>query len=76
MNGAESSRLDDLKEEELSQRDGIGIVYIPLVPNPRVPDFDPLSISTWRREVLPDESQNLLDTAEVICFLKLSFIEC
>lgn len=59
-----SSRLDDLEEEELSQRDGIGIVYVPLVPNSAIPDFDPSSISTWRREVLPDESQNLLDIAQ------------
>ncbi|GJJ06102.1 hypothetical protein Clacol_000291 [Clathrus columnatus] len=63
-NGSESSRLDDLEEEDLYQRDGIGIVYIPLVPNIKIPDFDPSSISTWRREVLPNESQNLLDTAE------------
>ena len=50
----------------LLQRDGIGVVYIPLVPNERrVPGFDPLGISTWRREVSPEESQRLLDVAEV-----------
>lgn len=61
-----SARLDDLDEAALLQRDGIAVVYIPLMPNDRrVPDFDPFSISTWRREVSPDESQKLLDVAEV-----------
>lgn len=60
-----SSRLDDLDEDALIKRDGIGVVYIPLVPNERkVPDFDPSTISTWRREVAPEESQALLDVAE------------
>ncbi|KAI0764706.1 FabD/lysophospholipase-like protein [Fomes fomentarius] len=60
-----SARLDDLDEAALLQRDGIAVVYIPLMPNDRrVPDFDPFSISTWRREVSPDESQKLLDVAE------------
>ncbi|KAI0777421.1 FabD/lysophospholipase-like protein [Trametes elegans] len=60
-----SARLDDLDEAALMQRDGIAVVYIPLVPNERaVPSFDPFSISTWRREVTPDESQRLLDVAE------------
>ena len=62
----DSSRLDDLDEEALLQRDGIGVVYIPLAANERrIPDFDPAVISTWRREVKPQESQALLDTAEV-----------
>ena len=61
-----SARLDELDETALLQRDGIGVVYIPLVPNERrVPGFDPLGISTWRREVSPEESQRLLDVAEV-----------
>lgn len=62
----DSSRLDDLDEEALLRRDGIGVVYIPLAPNPRMaPGFDPSVISTWRREVKAEESQALLDTAEV-----------
>ncbi|CDO78125.1 hypothetical protein BN946_scf184725.g4 [Trametes cinnabarina] len=60
-----SARLDDLDEAALLQRDGIAVVYIPLMPNDRrVPGFDPFSISTWRREVSPDESQQLLDVAQ------------
>ncbi|KAI8973120.1 FabD/lysophospholipase-like protein [Trametes punicea] len=60
-----SARLDDLDEAALLQRDGIAVVYIPLMPNERrVPGFDPFSISTWRREVAPEESQQLLDVAE------------
>ncbi|TBU41999.1 FabD/lysophospholipase-like protein [Dichomitus squalens] len=60
-----STRLDELDEAALLQRDGIGVVYIPLIPNVRrVPGFDPLSISTWRREVSTEESQKLLDVAE------------
>ena len=61
-----SARIDELDEAALLQRDGIAVVYIPLMPNDRrVPGFDPYSISTWRREVSPDESQKLLDVAEV-----------
>ncbi|OJT06010.1 Cytosolic phospholipase A2 zeta [Trametes pubescens] len=60
-----SARLDDLDEAALLKRDGIAVVYIPLVPNDaRVPGFDPFSVSTWRREVAAQESQNLLDVAE------------
>ena len=65
-NELDSSRLDDLDEEALLKRDGIGIVYIPLGPNEaRVPGFDPFVISTWRREVTAEESQALLDVSEV-----------
>ncbi|KAI0655037.1 FabD/lysophospholipase-like protein [Cubamyces menziesii] len=60
-----SARLDDLDEAALLRRDGIAVVYIPLMPNERrVPGFDPFSISTWRREVSQEESQCLLDVAE------------
>ncbi|KAI0078788.1 FabD/lysophospholipase-like protein [Panus rudis PR-1116 ss-1] len=68
-----SSRLDDLDEEALLRRDGLGVVYIPLAPNERkAPGFDPFTISTWRREVAPEESQSLLDVAEV-CACKTNF---
>lgn len=64
-NEADSSRLDDLDEDALLKRDGIGVVYIPLAPNEaRVPGFDPFIVSTWRREVTAEESQALLDVAE------------
>lgn len=56
----------DIETEALSERDGIAIVYMPLVPNVRrVPDYDPTTLSTWTREVNPEESQKLLDIAEV-----------
>ena len=65
-NPADSSRLDDLDEAALLRRDGIGVVYIPLAANEaRVPGFDPSVVSTWRREVTAEESQALLDVAEV-----------
>lgn len=71
----EPSRLDELDEAALLRRDGIGIVYIPLAPNERrVPGFDPFSISTWRREVTADESQSILDVAEVSCRLATAVI--
>ncbi|KAJ3554539.1 hypothetical protein NM688_g3054 [Phlebia brevispora] len=60
-----SSRLDDLDEDALLTRDGIGVVYIPLAPNElKMPGFDPFVISTWRREVSVEESQALLDVAQ------------
>ena len=65
-NESDSSRLDDLDEDSLLRRDGIGVVYIPLAPNEaRVPGFDPFVVSTWRREVTAEESQALLDVSEV-----------
>lgn len=65
-NETDSSRLDDLDEDALMKRDGIGIVYIPLAPNEaRVPGFDAFVVSTWRREVTAEESQAILDVAEV-----------
>ncbi|KAI0746311.1 FabD/lysophospholipase-like protein [Daedaleopsis nitida] len=60
-----SARLDDLDEAALLERDGIAVVYIPLVPNERrVPGFDPFAVSTWRREVSREESEQLLRVAE------------
>ena len=65
-NGSDSSRLDDLDEDALLERDGIGIVYIPLAANDdEVPGFDPFSVSTWRRELTMEESQALLDVSAV-----------
>jgi len=62
---AEQSRFEGLSEEELVKRDGIGIVYMPLVPNPNVPGLDPTLISTWRREMDPEETEKLLTVAKV-----------
>lgn len=62
---AEQSRFEDLTEEQLAQRDGIGIVYMPLIPNANVaPGWDPSTISTWRREMDPRETENLLSVAK------------
>jgi phospholipase A2 len=53
-------------ESELSKRDGIGIVYIPLIRNDEAaPGFDPLDVSTWRRELSIEESDRLLSVAKV-----------
>ena len=62
---ADQSRFEELSEEELVKRDGIGIVYMPLVPNPNVPGLDPTLISTWRREMDPEETEKLLTVAKV-----------
>ncbi|KAG8749919.1 hypothetical protein FRC14_000955 [Serendipita sp. 396] len=62
---ADQSRFEDLTEEELAERDGIGIVYMPLIPNEKVaPGWDPSGISTWRREMDLEETQRLLDVAK------------
>lgn len=63
------SNFDELTDEELAQRDGIGIVYMPLIPNSTAaPGWDPSVISTWRREMDPDETNKLLDVAKVCRF--------
>ena len=55
----------ELNEEELAERDGIGIVYMPLVPNKEVTQLHPMDISTWRREMTEEEVQELLNLAQV-----------
>lgn len=61
-----SARLDDMDEAALLERDGIGVVYLPLVPNERaVPGFDPFSVSTWRREVEKEEGEQLIRVTQV-----------
>jgi phospholipase A2 len=62
---ADQSSFEGLSEEDLVKRDGIGIVYMPLVPNPKVPGLDPTLISTWRREMDPEETDKLLTAAKV-----------
>ena len=59
------SRFEELSEDELAKRDGIGIVYMPLIPNINVPGLDPTLISTWRREMDPEETEKLLTVAKV-----------
>ncbi|KAF8757315.1 Lysophospholipase catalytic domain [Rhizoctonia solani] len=66
-----SSRVDDLEEEDLASRDGIGIVYMPLIPNEEVQRryggilWDPMVVSTWRFELQHEETDKLLATAEM-----------
>ncbi|CCO27046.1 hypothetical protein BN14_01079 [Rhizoctonia solani AG-1 IB] len=66
-----SSRVDNLEEEGLASRDGIGIVYMPLIPNEEVQRrhggslWDPMVISTWRFELQREETDKLLATAEM-----------
>ncbi|KAI5116571.1 hypothetical protein M0805_006728 [Coniferiporia weirii] len=60
----ESSRLDDLEERDLMARDGIAIVYNPLIPNDAVPGFDPMSVSTWSFSMEKEDSEKLSKVAE------------
>jgi cytosolic phospholipase A2 len=57
----------------LAERDGIGIVYMPLVPNAVAPGWDPSTISTWRREMDAGETEKLLAVAKVgdYCYVSL-----
>jgi phospholipase A2 len=55
-----ASHIEELDEEELASRDGLGIVYMPLIPNEQVPGFNPADIGTFRFELTPEETENLL----------------
>lgn len=55
---------DSDTEEELASRDGIGIVYIPLVTSSMVSNPGEL-VSTWRLELKQEETEGLLDVAKV-----------
>jgi len=60
-----SSVMDELEEQDLLKRDGIAIVYNPLIPNDSaIPDFDPTEISTWAMSMTEDETSKLLSVAE------------
>ncbi|KAG8721649.1 hypothetical protein FRC08_011577 [Ceratobasidium sp. 394] len=65
------SRVDELDEEDLASRDGIGIVYMPLIRNEEAQRrhggdiWDPRHISTWRFELQREETDRLLTTAEM-----------
>ncbi|KLO19485.1 FabD/lysophospholipase-like protein [Schizopora paradoxa] len=60
-----SSMMDELEEQDLLKRDGIAIVYNPLIPNDNaVPNFDPMEISTWAMSMTEDETSKLLSVAE------------
>ena len=58
--------MEDLEEQDLQSRDGIAIVYNPLIPNYEViPGFNPLSVSTWSVQMGREESERLREVAEV-----------
>ncbi|TDL24273.1 FabD/lysophospholipase-like protein [Rickenella mellea] len=60
----ESSKMDELEEQDLLKRDGIAIVYNPLIPNDVVPNFDPLGISTFKTQMDRVEVEKLLKVSE------------
>ncbi|KAG8892343.1 hypothetical protein FRB99_002794, partial [Tulasnella sp. 403] len=63
--GTSSTPIDVFDEEALASRDGIGIVYMPILPNDKaVPGIDPYDISTWKFEMSEEESGKLMDLAE------------
>jgi len=59
-----NSRVEDLDDEQLATKDGIGVVYIPQLANDAVPDFNPFSVSTFRFELSRDESEKLVRLGE------------
>jgi phospholipase A2 len=66
-----SSKVSDSDtEEELAFRDGIGIVYIPLVTSSMASNPGEL-VSTWRLELKQEETEGLLDVAKV-CLMNVS----
>lgn len=61
----EPTPLEKLEEEDLMRRDGIAIVYNPLIPNKVVPEFDPMGVSTWLFSMEKEESEKLLKVSQV-----------
>ncbi|KZO98758.1 FabD/lysophospholipase-like protein [Calocera viscosa TUFC12733] len=60
-----SSRVDEINEESLANKDGIGVVYIPQLANERVlPGFNPFSVSTFRFELSKEESEKVVKLGE------------
>jgi len=60
-----SSIMEELEEKDLLKRDGIAIVYNPLIPNDAaVPNFDPMEISTFTMSMTEEETSKLLSVAE------------
>ncbi|KAH8119590.1 acyl transferase/acyl hydrolase/lysophospholipase [Phellopilus nigrolimitatus] len=52
-----------LQDSICKARDGIAIVYNPLIPNEAVPGFDPMSVSTWSFSMEKTETEKLLTVA-------------
>ena len=63
--GGQSALLENIETRDLMQRDGIAIVYNPLIPNDAVPGFDPMAVSTWSFSLERDETEKVLKVAEV-----------
>ena len=61
--------MDELEEQDLLTRDGIAIVYNPLIPNDQAteaePGFNPMEVSTWSVAMGRTESMSLKSVAEV-----------
>ncbi|EJU04124.1 FabD/lysophospholipase-like protein [Dacryopinax primogenitus] len=63
---ATSSKVEVLDEQELANKDGIGVVYTPQLANDRaLPGFNPFSVSTFRFEISKTESDKLVRLGEV-----------
>ncbi|KAL5524090.1 hypothetical protein ACEPAG_8263 [Sanghuangporus baumii] len=60
----QSTLLENIETQDLMQRDGIAIVYNPLIPNDAVPGFDPMSVSTWSFSLEREEIEKVLKVAE------------
>ena len=61
----QSALLENIETQDLLHRDGIAIVYNPLIPNDAVPGFDPMAVSTWSFSLERDETEKVLKVAEV-----------
>ncbi|KAG8864558.1 hypothetical protein FRB96_005061 [Tulasnella sp. 330] len=60
-----ASMVNHFDEEELAARDGIGIIYMPILANEKaVPGMNPQEVSTWLFEMSLEESGKLMDLAE------------
>ncbi|KZT61963.1 FabD/lysophospholipase-like protein [Calocera cornea HHB12733] len=60
-----SSRVEEIDEKNLANKDGIGVVYIPQLANEKVlPGFNPFSVSTFRFELSKEESDKVVRLGE------------
>ncbi|KAL5506975.1 NDUFS7 [Sanghuangporus vaninii] len=60
----QSTLLENIETQDLMRRDGIAIVYNPLIPNDSVPGFDPMSVSTWSFSLEREATEKVLRVAE------------
>ncbi|KAG9035347.1 hypothetical protein FRB95_011498 [Tulasnella sp. JGI-2019a] len=63
--GDVASMVNHFDEEELATKDGIGIIYMPILANEKaVPGINPQEVSTWLFEMSLEESGKLMDLAD------------